>query len=338
MKISGKRALLFVGCVLAAGALLSGVSCKKKNAAGSGEITIGIAKIVAHPALDNAERGIIDVINEAGFKVKYDLQNANGDVNTATQIAAKFREEKPAVIVGIATPVAVALANNIKDIPIVFGTVTDPVGAGLVTTLEHGEGNVTGMSDAIPTGRHIRMFKELAGIKTLGYIYTGSEANSITALTQVDEAAEENGIELVTQAISISTEVKQAAEAIVGRVDGLYISTDNTVFASFPAIRQVFNSAKKPIFGGDATQAGDGGFLIAMGFNYYKAGRATGELVVEILNGKSPEEIPVRFLTDAKDSDFVIDLDIAKQCGIIIPQNYIDDANMIIENGVVTGK
>ena len=133
---------------------------------------IGIAKIVQHQALDDIEQGIMDVINESGIKANYDLQNANGDVNTAAQIASRYRDERVDVAVGIATPVAVALANTIKDVPVVFGTITDPVGAGLVSTTAHGERNVTGMSDAIPTDQHIALFKEVAGIKTLGYIYT----------------------------------------------------------------------------------------------------------------------------------------------------------------------
>ena len=107
---------------------------------------IGIAKIVQHQALDDIERGIMDVINESGIKASYDLQNANGDVNTAAQIASRYRDERVDVAVGIATPVAVALANTIKDVPVVFGTITDPVGAGLVSTTAHGERNVTGMS------------------------------------------------------------------------------------------------------------------------------------------------------------------------------------------------
>ena len=122
---------------------------------------IGIAKIVQHQALDDIERGIMDVINESGIKANYDLQNANGDVNTAAQIATRYRDERVDVAVGIATPVAVALANTIKDVPVVFGTITDPVGAGLVSTTAHGERNVTGMSDAIPTEQHIALFKEV---------------------------------------------------------------------------------------------------------------------------------------------------------------------------------
>lgn len=302
------------------------------------KVKIGIAKILQHPALDSIEQGVMDAINDAGFKVFYDLQNANGDVNTANQIAAQFKAEKVDVAVGIATPIAIALANTIKDTPIVFGTVTDPLGAGLVTTLEHGEGNVTGMSDELPSNEHVKLFKKIAGIKTLGYIYTSSEDNSVSALNLVKKGCEEAGIELIVQAISNSSEVKQAAESIVDRVDGLYLSTDNTVFSALPSLVAVFNKSKKPIFSGDVTGALDGGCFMASGFNYYKAGYATGEMVVDILNGKKPSEIPIRFMTKPSDSDLLFDLDVAEKCGITIPQEYLNQATYIIENGKLTEK
>ena len=324
-------------CLVAAGLLFGTLSCSKKNAEKSGKkVKIGIAKIVQHVALDSVEQGIIDYLSENGVDAEYDLQNANGDVNTAAQIALKYKDEKVDVAVGIATPVALALANTIKDIPVVFGTITDPLGAGLVTTLEHGEGNVTGMSDAIPTEQHIEMFKEIAGIKTLGYIYTSNEANSISSLELVKNACQKFGISLVTQAITNSSEVKQAAETIIDRVDGIYLTTDNTVFSALSSLIQVFDKARKPIFSGDVTGAMAGGCAIASGFNYYKAGRATGEMVLQILNGKKPSEMAVRFMTEPEDFDLLFDLDAAKKCGITIPEKYLNAASMIFEGGKLT--
>lgn len=320
-----------IAIALVAALCLSSVSAAKKQKAK--KVRIGIAKIVQHVALDDVERGVIDAINDAGFKATYDLQNANGDINTANQIASQFKDEKVDVAVGIATPIAIALANTMKSTPIVFGTVTDPLGAGLVTTLEHGEGNITGMSDELPSKEHIKLFKEIAGIKTLGYIYTSNEDNSISSLELVKKGCEEAGIQLVVQSITNSSEVKQAAEAIVGRVDGIYLTTDNTVFSALPSLVSVFNKAKKPIFSGDVTGAKDGGCFMASGFNYYKAGYATGEIVVSILNGKKPAEIPVRFMTKPEDSDLLFDLDAAKTCGITIPEEYLKQATFIIENG-----
>lgn len=325
-----------LGIIIMAALCLSTVSAAKAKKAK--KVKIGIAKIVQHVALDDVERGVMDAIKDAGINATFDNQNANGDVNTANQIANQFKDENVDVAVGIATPVAIALANTLRNTPVVFGTVTDPLGAGLVTTLDHGDKNVTGMSDELPSKQHIKLFKEIAGIKTLGYIYTASEDNSVSSLKLVQDGCKEAGIELVVQSISNSSEVKQAAEAIVNRVDGIYLTTDNTVFSALPSLVAVFNKAKKPIFSGDVTGAKEGGCFMASGFNYYKAGYATGEMVVEILNGKKPSTIPVRFMTKPEDSDLLFDLDAAKACGITIPAKYLEQATYIIENGKLTKK
>jgi putative ABC transport system substrate-binding protein len=304
----------------------------------SKRVRIGIAKIVQHEALDAIETGIQDALKTRGIDAVIDLQNASGDMNTAAQIANKFKSDKVNVAVGIATPIAVALANTLTDTPVVFSGVTDPVGANLVSSVANGSGNVTGLSDAIPTGDHIALFKEIAGIKTLGYIYTSSEANSISALAQVEEACKTLGIQLVTQAISTSAELRQAAEAIVNRVDGIYLTTDNTVFSALSALIQVFGGAGKPIFSGDVTGALSGGCMIASGFNYYKAGIATGNIIADILEGKKPADIPVKFLTDPSESDMLFDLDAARGCGITIPERYLSTANYIFENGKLTSR
>jgi putative ABC transport system substrate-binding protein len=301
-------------------------------------VRIGIAKIVQHEALDACEQGVQDALKARGVNAVIDVQNANGDVNTAAQIANKFKSDKVDIAVGIATPMAQALVNALPATPVVFTAVTDPVGAKLVAALEHGDAYVTGLSDAIPTADHIALFKEIAGIKTLGYIYTSSEANSISALTVVEEACEAQGIALVTQSITNSSELKQAAEAIVNRVDGIYLTTDNTVYSALPALIQVFGNAKKPIFSGDVTAVFGGGSMIASGFNYYKAGVASGNIVADIIEGKKASEIPVKFLTDPSESDLLFDLDAAKNCGITIPQEYVDQANYIFENGTLTSR
>ncbi|MDR3357226.1 MAG: ABC transporter substrate-binding protein [Spirochaetaceae bacterium] len=328
-----KRFIALVALCLAAPLLMA--KGNKEPADGTAGVRIGVAKIVQHEALDACEKGLVDALKARGINAEFDFQNANGDMNTAAQIANKFKSERVRVAVGIATPIAVALANALVDTPVVFSAVTDPVGAKLVSTLANGQGNVTGLSDAIPTKEHIALFKEIAGISTLGYIYTSSEANSISALTQVEEACRLLDIRLVTQTISTSAELRQAAEAIVGRVDGIYLTTDNTVFSALPSLIQVFETAKKPVFSGDVTGAFSGGCLIASGFDYYKAGLATGNIVAEILAGKKPADIPVKFLTDPSESDMLFDLDAAKNCGITIPPQYLARANYIFENGAL---
>jgi putative ABC transport system substrate-binding protein len=319
-------------------AVFGGAKKEEPNAGAPKQIKVGIAKILQHPALDACEQGVQDALKARGINAVYDLQNANGDLSTAAQIANKFKGDKVDVAVGIATPVAQALANALKDIPVVFSAVTDPVGAGLVASTARGDGNITGASDAIPTASNIALFKAVAGIRTLGYIYCSSEANSITELALVEEGARAAGLSLVTQTVNTTADVRQAAQSIVNRVDGIYLSTDNTVFTALPAIIDVFKTAKKPIFAGDATGARDGGCLIASGSNYYRLGLSTGNIVADIIQGKAPASIPVKFATEPSELDFLVDLDAAKNCGITIPQRYIDAATMIFENGKLTEK
>jgi len=116
---------------------------------------VGVAKFVSHPALDALEKGIVDEISAARPGVKFDLQNSNADMGTAAQIARRFKDEKVAVAIGIATPTAQALANAIKDAPVIYSAVTDPVAAGLVASLAAGGSNVTGTSDMTPVRQQL---------------------------------------------------------------------------------------------------------------------------------------------------------------------------------------
>jgi putative ABC transport system substrate-binding protein len=332
-----KRFLGITGVCLAV-LLFMSAGGRDQSGGGPKTVRIGIAKIVQHEALDACEQGIIDALKARGVNAVFEQENANGDINTAAQIANKFKSDRVDVAVGIATPIAQALANAIKDAPVVFSSVTDPVGAGLVSSLDRGDGNVTGLSDAIPTVDHIGLFKEIAGISTLGYIYNSSEDNSVSALALVEEGCRRHGLRLVAQAITASAELRQAVQAIIGRVDGIYLTTDNTVFSALPALVQVCRDAKKPIFSGDVTGVMGGGAMIASGFNYYKAGIATGNMVADILEGKKPADIPVKFLTDPSESDLLFDLDAARICGITIPARYLSQANYIFENGKLTTK
>jgi putative ABC transport system substrate-binding protein len=332
-----KKFMVILGLPLMA-LLLMSAGGRDSSGGGPKQVKIGVAKIVQHEAMDACERGVTDALKERGIDAAIDYQNANGDPNTAAQIANKFKNDRVEVAVGIATPIAVSLAATLTDTPVVFCAVTDPVGAKLVASLDNGEGNVTGLSDFLDSGAHIALFKEIAGIKTLGYIYTSSEANSISALALVEEACRAQGIQLITQAISASAELRQAAEAIVNRVDGIYLTTDNTVFSALPALIQVFSAAKKPIFSGDVTGVLEGGAMIASGFNYYKAGLATGHIVADILEGKKPADIPVKFLTEPSETDLLFDLDEAKNCGIAIPPQYLSQANYIFENGTLISR
>ena len=157
MRSKQLMALLFCSFIMITGITASG--------AAQTEGVIGISKIVAHPALDAVEQGIQDELKSLGHNFSYDLQNANGEISTAASIANKFKSQKVTLAVGIATPTAQALVNAIKDIPVVFSAVTDPVAAGLVNSIEKGEGNVTGVSDMTPVKQQIEFLTRVKDIK-----------------------------------------------------------------------------------------------------------------------------------------------------------------------------
>ncbi len=314
--------------LFSAGLFAGGVSEEK----GSKQITVGISKIVSHPALDAVEKGIQDELKDEGFKdITYDLQNANGEMSTAASIANKFKTSHVDVAVGIATPTAQALVNALKDIPVVYSAVTDPVGAGIISSTEKGEKGVAGVSDMTPVKDQIKLLQRMINLKTLGHIYSSGEANAVSLAKIAEKACNELGIKFIATTVTNSSEVKQAAQAIAGKVDAIYISTDNTVVSALPSVSDVASKAGIPIMSADTTSAADLDILAAWGFDYYKVGRATGKVVGAILNGKSTEDMPTVFMTDPSDMDLLVNKKVAAKLGITIPDDVLKSAKTVIE-------
>ena len=302
-------------------------------AVASDPILIGISKIVAHPALDAIEKGVQEVVRAEYPDARFDPQNANGEMSTASSIAQKFKSQKVTLAVGIATPTAQALVNALKDRPVIYSAVTDPVGAGLIASTEKGEKNITGISDMTPVKAQIELLNRIKPIKTLGHVYTSSEANAVSLANIAREVCKEMNIKFVETTVSNSAEVKQAVQTIAGRVDGIYISNDNTVVSALAAVASVAKKHKIPVMSADPSSAENTPVLAAWGHDYYKMGRATGRLVIRILKGEKPEDIPTIFMTDASDVDLLINLDVASELGLNFPDDVIAKANSIVEDG-----
>lgn len=296
---------------------------------------IGISKYVDHPALNAVEQGIQDELKELGHDmIEYNLQDANADANNSAQIANTFKFKNVDAAIGIATPTAISLATIItKDIPVIFSAVTDPISVGLVDSLDSGKNNVTGVSDMTPVKEQIMMLAEMIDLKTLGHIYSSGEGNAVTLAKITEEVCNELGIEFISATITNSSEIKQAAESIVRKVDAVYVSTDNEVVAALDALLDVTNRQGIPIFSADPSSSEDHGVLAAYGFDYYNMGRVTGRLVDRILNGEKPADIPTQFLTDADDLLLYINLDVAAKFNIKISSKIKSKAKKYTENG-----
>ena len=321
LRFSGVIALVLIVCLNIVPAIASDT------------VLIGISKIVAHPALDAIERGIQEVVLSEYPDARFDLQNANGEMSTASSIAQKFKSQNVTLAVGIATPTAQALVNALRDRPVIYSAVTDPVGAGLIATTEKGEKNVAGISDMTPVKAQLELLNRIKPIRTLGHVYASSEANAVSLANIAREVCKQMGIDFIESTVSNSAEVKQATQAIAGRVDGIYISNDNTVVSALAAVATVAKKYKIPVMSADPSSAETTPVLAAWGHDYYKMGRATGRLAIRILKGEKPETIPTIFMTDPSGVDLVINLDVARELGLSFPVETIVKANTIIENG-----
>ena len=296
------------------------------------DVTVAVTAIVEHPSLDAVRDGVKDALAEAGYKegegLKFVYQSAQGNPATAAQIARQFVGDEPNVIVPISTPSAQAVVSATRDIPVVFTAVTDPLGAQLVKDMEKPGGNVTGLSDMSPVAAHVDLIKEIMpDVKTIGYLYNSGEANSVSLLEILKEAAEAAGITVVESAATKTAEVQGATRALIGRADAIYVPTDNTIISALESAISVAEEAGMPLFTAD-TDSVNRGSVAALGFNYYDVGKQTGEVVVRILKGENPGDISVNV---ADGTDLVVNKQRAAKVGLELPESVLSRATKIIE-------
>ncbi|GBG06614.1 sugar ABC transporter substrate-binding protein [Paenibacillus agaridevorans] len=298
------------------------------------DYTVAISQVVEHPSLDATREGFLKAFEDAGIKVKADYNNAQGDPNNYKSIAETIASSKADLALGIATPTSQALVEAITDKPVLFAAITDPVDAGLVPKLQAPGGNVTGASDLDPqsiTDLMEFIAKEFPNVKKVGTVINESEDNSVIMSGIAAEALAKHGIEYVKAAVANSSDVQQAAQSLVGRVDAIYIALDNTAVEGLDAIIDVAEENDIPFFSADRDTVVRGAFA-TIGFQYFDHGYEVGQMAIEILkDGKNPGEMDVK--TPQK-LDFVLNLKAAKEQGIEVTdamKAYVKDKANILE-------
>jgi putative ABC transport system substrate-binding protein len=287
---------------------------------------IGVTVIVSHPALESDQEGFEKAIAEAGLEAEYDYQNAQGDMANATTIAQKFKNDELDLVHAIATPTSQAAVKVIKNHPIVYSSVTDPVDAGLVKTMGPSGTNVTGISDAWPIERQIELYHQmLPSAKKWGTIYNAGDANSVKSISWTRDAMKKFGLELVEVTISNSAEVYTGAQTLVGRVDAFYITSDNTVVSALDSVVKVANNKKIPLFGGDTTTV-EKGMIAAYGLNYFQVGYSAGKKAVLILKGQDPGTVPSGL---TENLSLWLNLKAAKDQNVTVSEKYVKMAEKI---------
>ena len=186
---------------------------------------------------DGLLAGLADLGYVEGKNLKIEFKSAQGNFGTAQQIVRQFIGEKPDVIVTITTPTSQAAIAATKDIPIIFTTVTDPIKSKLVTQEKHPGGNATGISDLVPTELQLDIVKEIVpNLKTLGLVYDPSLDNARSTVESIKAIAPKMGFKTVESPAMGINNVPSAGQALVGKVDAIFVPNDTTVYGAFEVV------------------------------------------------------------------------------------------------------
>lgn len=282
----------------------SSVSSEKSTASeesSGASYTIGICNYVDDASLnqivENINARLAEIESEQGITINVKYDNCNADANVMNQIIANFAADNVDLMVGVATPVAMAMQSATEDskTPVVFAAVSDPVGAGLVASLEEPGSNVTGSSDNLDTHSVMNLiFAQNPDAKKIGLLYDVGQDSSTAAIEHAKAYLDDKGVEYVERTATTAEEVALAAQALVSDgVDAVFTPTDNTIMKAELAIYETFADAGIPHYTGADSFALNGAFL-GYGVDYANLGRETADMIASILTeGKDPATTPV---------------------------------------------
>lgn len=295
----------------------SGSTQAASDASGSGTTyKIGVLQLTEHAALDAANDGFVQALDDSGLSYTIDQQNAQNDQSACQTIATTLVNEGCDLILAIATPAAQAVAGATTEIPIVGTAITDFAASGLVDDNDHPGGNVTGSSDLTPVEEQFDLLQRLfPDAKTVGLLYCSAESNSDVQVAMAEDAAASRNLETTRYSVSSSNEIQQVVESMVGKVDVCYAPTDNTIAAGMTTVAMVANDNGLPVICGEEGMVNAGG-LATYGINYTALGRMAGEMAVKILTGESePADMPIEHL-DAADCTLTTNEETAQALGV----------------------
>ena len=278
-------------------------ACGKKDGDTKKKYTVGICNYADDASLnqivDNIKKQLASAAAEKGVEIEVKYDNCNGDSVVMNQIISNFIVDKVDLMIGVATPVAIAMQAAVEtensDIPVVFSAVSDPLGSKLVESLDAPGGQITGTSDYLNTNAimDLILLKD-PDIKKVGLLYDVGQDSSTKPIADAKAYLESKGIEVIERTGTTVDEVTLAAKALVADgVQAVFTPTDNTIMKSELSIYEIFADAKIPQYAGADSFALNGAF-VGYGVDYTKLGTITADMVVQVLvDGKDPATLPV---------------------------------------------
>ncbi len=296
------------------------------------QIKIGVMQFGEFDALQNAYKGFVDGLAEAGYnegkEIAINYLSAAADTANCPTIADTLINDESDLILAIATPSVSALKEKTTDIPVLFTAVTDPVASGLIADYDVPGGNITGTSDMNPVKEQIDLLTEIyPDAKTVAVMYCSSESNSAAQYELAKAALEAKNIACVQKTVSAVDEAKSAVESLAGQVDAIYIPTDNTLADAMTTVSAAATGVGLGIICGEAGMVKDGG-LATYGIDYYVLGKQTAEMAVKVLQSENPLEtvasMPVVYQTEGNET--AVNTDTAAAINVEIPASTLENA------------
>lgn len=299
------------------------------NAEAAKTYTVGIIQMADNGAFTDMREGYIARMRELGYtedKMTFEYQNAQGDMSNLASICQAMIDKKVDYVVTIATPPSQAFLNMGSDIPMFFISVSNPMGAGIVTDMAKPDKNATGTSNAIPVEEMFKLSAKLTpNVQTYGLIYCTSEVNSVTTINNAKAYMDANGLKYVEAVVTNSGEVQQAVQSLIGRVDAIFVPNDSVVQTALTVVADAAKEAKIPVYGSSAVMVASGAFA-TISISDTQIGQMTADMSDQYLKGTAIADIPAVVVSDFT---MVINKTTADAIGVTIADDVLSAAKII---------
>ena len=292
-------------------------------------IHVGIIQMADNGAFTDMREGFIDHMRELGYtedKMTFTYRNALGDMTQLVANCEAALDDGIDVAVTIATPPTQAFCNMESGVPQFFISVSNPVGAGVITDMAHPDMNATGTSNAIPVAEMFKLAEQLTpGCQVFGLLYCQSEINSVTTAKQAKEYMDANGLTYVEQVVTNVSEVQMAVDVLLEQVDAIFVPNDSVIQTAMSVVADSAAEMGVPVYGSSAVMVQSGAFAtISIGDR--DIGAITADMLHQYLTGTPIEEIPAIVVDEFT---MVINQTTADMIGIEIPADVLENAVIV---------
>lgn len=289
-------------------------------------IEIGIVTDGSAGVVETIRQGFVDGLAEAGYTegegLRLQVESPNGDAGALTEAVARLNTQDMDLILAISSPAAEVAVSEVSGTPLLFAGVHDPVGLGLVTSLDAPGGQVTGVCDVNPVAKQLELVKEIRPEATrVGIIHTGGAPDAEAQVKQAEEEAAAMGLEVKARSVGSLAEVRKAAESL--DADAFLIPTDDVVTAGMEDVIAVAESRRVLVVASEGTVV-EGGAAAAHAVDHDLQGREAAALAVRILEGTKPGDLPV---VVQETFELVINEPAAERMGFPLPPALIERAD-----------